>query len=153
MLRLFTDLIDSLKGPSATRNDAATREHSLEMATAVLLIEVVRADGDIDGPELEAVTRVLQSRFTLAPSELDALIEVARHRSEHTHDLFSFTSRLNEALDERERIHVFELLWKVAYANGEADAHETHLLRKLADLLHLRHADAIGARLRAEAST
>ena len=60
--------------------------------------------------------------------------------------------RLNELLDERERIHIFELLWKLAYANGEADAHEQHLLRKLADLLHLRHADAIGARLRAEAS-
>lgn len=151
MLRLFNDLIESLKGSAASRNDAS-REHSLEMATAVLMMEVVRADGDIDGAELEAVTRALQARFTLSAAEIDSLVEVARHRSEHTHDLFTFTNRLNELLDERERIRIFELLWKLAYANGEADAHEQHLLRKLADLLHLRHADAIGARLRAEAS-
>ncbi len=44
-----------------------------------------------------------------------------------------YTARLNELLDERERVHVFELLWSVAYADGEADAHEAHLLRRLGD--------------------
>jgi uncharacterized tellurite resistance protein B-like protein len=45
---------------------------------------------------------------------------------------------------------VFELLWTVAYADGHADAHEAHLLRRIADLLHIRHGDAIAAKLRAE---
>lgn len=151
MLRLFNDLIDSLRAAPSTTSPG-DREHTLQLATAVLLIEVVRADGDISGIELTAATDALRSRFTLTQAELDELVELARHRSEHTHDLYSFTQRLNETLDEAERIHVFELLWRVAYADGHADAHETHLLRKLADLLHLRHADAIGAKLRAESA-
>jgi uncharacterized tellurite resistance protein B-like protein len=92
----------------------------------------------------------LRAKFRLSDAELDALFELAHDKSEQTHDLYSFTARLNELLSEPERIHVFELLWDVAYADGHANAHETHLLRRLADLLHLRHADAVGAKLRAE---
>lgn len=152
MLRILSRLLDSL-GPSGAAAPAiADREHTLQLATAVLLIEVVRADGQIDPAEQDAVLAALRARFTLTEEELADLFELAHHRSEHTHDLYSFTARLNRALDEAERTHVFEMLWTVAYANGDADAHETHLLRRLADLLHLRHADAIGARLRAEAA-
>lgn len=149
---LFSDVLDFFKGSAASSGDEAARRHGLELATAVLLVEVMRSDGDASAAELDAVVRVLQSRFTLTPVELESLIERARHTSEHAHDLYSFTERLNESLDEAERTRVFESLWRVAYADGRADAHEAHLLRRVADLLHLRHGDAIGARLRAEKS-
>lgn len=148
MLRIFSDLFDALK-PQSAPADAPAREHTLQLATAVLFIEVVRADGQIDEAERQAVMNALTSRFALTGQELDDLFELARHRSEHSHDLHSFTAQLNQQLDEAERIHVFELLWSVAWANGKADDHESHLLRRLADLLHIRHADAIGAKLRA----
>ena len=44
MLRIFTDLIETL-GPTRATAPGANRQHTLELATAVLLIEVVRADG------------------------------------------------------------------------------------------------------------
>ncbi len=153
MLRIFSNLFESLgpQTPATTSQDA--REHMLQVATAVLLIEVARADGEMDAAEERVVEQALRTRFALTDDELNDLLELARHKSEHTHDLYSFTARLNTALDEAERIHVFEMLWTAAYADGHADAHETHLLRRLADLLHLRHADAIGAKLRAEAAS
>lgn len=153
MLRTLASLFESLSAagtPSAS--NAAAREHTLQLATAVLLIEVMRADGEISEQEERSVVQALCSRFTLTQEELADLVELAHDRSEHTHDLFSFTSKLNEALDAAEKVHVFELLWTVAWADGRADAHEEHLLRRVADLLHLRHADAIGAKLRAEAA-
>lgn len=148
MLRILTDLFDSLKSTPAPAGNP-DREHTLQLATAVLLIEVVRADGQIDEAERQAVLQAIQSRFELTGQELTDLFELAREKSEHSHDLHSFTARLNEQLGEAERIHVFELLWSVAYADGRADDHEAHLLRRLADLLHIRHGDAIGAKLRA----
>lgn len=151
MLRLLTDVLERFKpGPAVTEPD---RHDAEQLATAVLLIEVVRADGEIQGPELDAVIDTLRHRFSLSPTDLDALVELARHRSEHAHDLFSFTERLNEFLDATQRVRLFESLWKVAYADGKADAHETHLLRRVADLLHIKYADAVGARLRAEAAS
>lgn len=149
MLRLLNNLFESLQSPGSAAPEAE-RAHTLELATAVLLIEVMRADGRIESAEREAVFTALRSRFTLSPAELDELFELAHDKSEHTHDLYGFTARLNQSLSDVERVRVFEMLWTVAYADGHADAHETHLLRRLADLLHLRHAEAIGAKLRAE---
>lgn len=149
MLHLIADLFESLKSAPADTG-VTEREHTLQLATAVLMLEVVRADGRMDEAEQQAVLDALRARFTLSAAEVQELFELAHDKSEQTHDLYSFTARLNELLDERERVHVFELLWSVAYADGQADAHEAHLLRRLADLLHLRHADAIGAKLRAE---
>lgn len=146
MLRILTGLFESLQAPPASDDG---RKHTLELATAVLLIEVARADGRLDESEQLAVMQILRSRFDLSESELTELFELARQRSEDSHDLYSFTERLNQSLDEPQRVRVFELLWSAAYADGHADAHETHLLRRLADLLHIRHADAIGAKLRA----
>ena len=148
MLRVLRQLFDSL--PAGADRAGPDREHTLELATAVLMIEVVRADGDLDAAETDAVMSALRSRFALSEQELADLFELARHHSEHSHDLFSFTERLNQALDEPQRIRVFETLWAMAYADGRADDHEAHLLRRLADLLHIRHGDAIGAKLRAE---
>lgn len=147
MLRLLNSILDTLQSPGAT-TPGAERTHTLELATAVLLIEVMRADGRIETAEREAVLHALRSRFTLTATELDELFELAHDKSEHTHDLYGFTARLNDSLTDVERVRAFEMLWTVAWADGHADAHETHLLRKLADLLHLRHAqDAL--RLRA----
>lgn len=151
MLRVLSNLFDSLS-PARTPPGTADREHTLQLATAVLMVEVMRADGEVSEEEERSVMQALRSRFLLTEEELADLLALARDRSENTHDLFSFTSRRNEALDAAERVHVFELLWTVAWADGRADAHEEHLLRRVADLLHLRHAEAIGARLRAEAA-
>lgn len=155
MRKLLQDLLESLKPQPAegkAPDGGKDRQHALQLAAAVLLIEVVRADGEIEAAELEAVAAALRRKFALDPAEIEELVELARHRSEHTHDLYTFTERLNESLDEAARIRLFEMLWTVAYADGHADAHEAHLLRKVADLLHLRHAAAIGAKLRAEAA-
>ncbi len=52
------------------------------------------------------------------------------------------------ARDDKERI--VELLWQVAYVDATLSAHEQHVIRKVADLLHLSHASYVGAKLRAK---
>lgn len=149
MLSIFRNLLDSLQVPRRESGNAEF-EHTLELVTAVLMVEVIRADGSVQESERDAVLGLLRQRFSLSEAELSDLFELAHHHSEHAHDLFSFTQRLNQSLDEPQRVRIFELLWQAAYADGRADAHEVHLLRRLADLLHIRQADAINAKLRAE---
>ena len=149
MLRTLSDLFDALKAPRRDA-DPATREHTLQLATAVLLVEVMRADTEHRDTEKPVVLAALREKFALAEDELARLYELAEARSIEAHDLHSFTARLNAAFDEPQRVRMLELLWRVAWADGHVDAHENHLMRRLADLLHVRRADAIGAKLRAE---
>jgi uncharacterized tellurite resistance protein B-like protein len=40
-------------------------------------------------------------------------------------------------------------MWRVAYADARLDAHELHLMRRIADLLHVPHLDSMAAKMRA----
>ena len=42
--------------------------------------------------------------------------------------------------------HIVELLWQGAYADGHVDKYEEHLVRKIADLIHVPHRAYIRAK-------
>ena len=54
------------------------------------------------------------------------------------------------AFDQAQKGRVVEYMWQVAYADGHLDAHENHLISKVAGLLHVTHGEYIAAKLRAK---
>ncbi|MFI5444958.1 TerB family tellurite resistance protein [Polaromonas sp. UC242_47] len=65
MLPTLKDLFDTFTA-SVGNPSSREREHTLQLATAVLLVEVVRADPDIRPAEKKAVLATLRTRFALA---------------------------------------------------------------------------------------
>ena len=147
MLRTLKDLFDAVLAPAPTRE---ARAHSLELATAVLLVEVMRADPQLGEPERDAVVQALRGRFALAQDEMDRLIDLAHEHSRSASDFQQFTAVLNERLGTDEKVQVVESMWRVAYADGHLDAHENHLIARVADLLHVTHGQYIAAKLHAK---
>lgn len=146
---MFTSLktfLESLLPQAAPR---AAFEHTLQVATAVLLVEVMRADAEIGLSERAAVIVALRDRFDLTAEELEALMVVADQTAREAHDLHTFTSRLNDQLEPEQKARIVEYMWQVAYADGRLDGHELHVMRKIADLLYVPHGDYIAAKLRA----
>lgn len=148
MLRNLAELFARLS-PETLKAEGSDHTHSIQLAIAVLLVEVMRADSAHCSVERSALRDVLRQRFELSADELERLIELAELRSIEAHDLHSFTAVLNQSFDEHERQKIFEELWQIAYADGRLDAHENHLMRRLADLLHIRHAAYVGTKLKA----
>ncbi|MCY1383643.1 Tellurite resistance protein TerB [compost metagenome] len=46
-------------------------------------------------------------------------------------------------------MRVVEAMWQVAYADDHLDAHENHVISKVAGLLHVTHGEYIAAKMRA----
>lgn len=147
MLRTLKDLFDSFSAPPAP---GPGREHSIELATAVLLVEVMRADPEISEPERESVLGALRRKFTMAEDELARIVELAHDASRQASDFHQFTSVLNRELGQDEKIRIVEQMWQVAYADGQLGAHENHVIARVAGLLHVTHGEYIGAKLRAK---
>jgi uncharacterized tellurite resistance protein B-like protein len=150
MLRALKDLFDSLAAPGAARSDPADEEHRLQLATAVLLVEVMRADPEAGDAERQAVIGALRRKFAMADAELARLVELAEQEASAAGDFFAFTSALNDRFSHPQKVRMVEFMWLVAYADGDLDANENHLISKVAGLLHVTHGEYIAAKLHAK---
>lgn len=148
MLQTLKDLFNSVT--AAPGAGAARNEHSLQLATAVLLVEVMRADPELEAKERLAVVSALRQKFSLADDELDRLVELAEQTARTASDFHQFTSVINDAFTQAQKIRIVEYMWQVAYSDGHLDAHENHLISRVAGLLHVTHGEYIAAKLRAK---
>lgn len=152
MFANLKDLFNALSaGPSRTATPPGA-EHALQLAAAVLLVEVMRADADYAPAERTAVVQALSDKFPLGEDEIARLLELAEATSRDAPDLYSFTSRLNKGFSVEQKLRMVEYLWQVAYANGTLSHHENHLMRKLGDLLYIPRGDFIAAKQRGRAA-
>jgi uncharacterized tellurite resistance protein B-like protein len=151
MLKTLKDLLAGLAPVSPAGRDAALpSEHLLQLATAVMLVEVMRADTTFHPGEREAVHAALRTKFSLTEDEAARLTELAELEARQATDLFSFTSRIDERFDMPAKLRMIELMWGVAYADGHLSDHERHVMWRIADLLHVPQGAYVHARLRAQ---
>lgn len=153
MIRQILDQVaQAIVGTADDEADAAAREHALRMATAVLMIDVARADYQFDEDEFDRVLRLCESHFELSPDEAAELVNAANEKAEDLVSVQEFTHLLHNSLDERDKARIVELLWQIAYADGRLDKYEDSLILKISDLLYVNRAlvmrlkhDAAGA--------
>ncbi len=123
---------------------------SLNLAVAALLVEVLRADYDVADAEREQVVRSIGRLLSLGDSESAALLELAERQSDQSHDLFQFTSMINQQYSAAEKERLVEHLWRVARADESIHKYEEHMIRRIADLLYVPHSAFIAAKLRTD---
>jgi uncharacterized tellurite resistance protein B-like protein len=129
----------------------ASHESRLQLASAALMIELIRADRQFDQAETDAMLAILKERFDLDQSAMDELMILAEEEAREATSLYQFTSLMNEHFDHREKVLMILNMWEVAYADGRIDRYEEHLIRKVADLLYLSHKDFITSKQQARA--
>jgi len=145
MLSAIRNFFDTALAAPAGGDD----RHSIEVATAALLVEIVRMDGEAKPAERTAVLRAVRGKFGLSTYDAQSLIDLAEAEARQANDYYQFTSIVNQRFTHPQKIRVVELLWEVAYSDATIHPLEEHLIRKLADLLHVEHRDYITAKLRA----
>jgi uncharacterized tellurite resistance protein B-like protein len=141
-IRDFFDRNIAQSTPSAER-------HSVELATAALLVDVVRSDAEIAPSEQQAVLHAVCEKFGLSDEEAQTIFKLAEEEVRTANDYYQFTSLINRHFNQQQKQHVIELMWRVAYADAKLAAHENHVLRRIAELLHVTHGDYIAAKMRA----
>jgi uncharacterized tellurite resistance protein B-like protein len=124
------------------------QEHRARLAAAALLVELVRADDHFCAAERQSLLAALDRKFGLDAAEATQLITLAQTEAHQATDLYQFTSQINRGFTHAQKIRLIEELWRVAYADQMLNHHEEHLIRKVADLIHVPHPDFIAAKLR-----
>lgn len=136
----------------ASSGKDVTDASSLQVATAALLLEMMRMDRELRDEERQAIVGTLQAQFKLDARQIEILITLAEQEAREANDYYQFTSLINQHCDYGQKVQIIENLWHVAMIDGHLDAHELHLMRKLADLLYIGHGDYVAAKQRARES-
>jgi uncharacterized tellurite resistance protein B-like protein len=147
---MLNKLSDFLSTVIPTTSGEGRPEHTLQLATAVLLIEVMRSDADSTDQELATILNILRERFHLSVAEVEKLSGLGQQTAKAANDFQQFTSLINRELGPTEKIRIIEYMWQVAYADKRISAHENHLMRKIAALLYIPHGDYVAAKIRAK---
>lgn len=127
--------------------DNGDSQHTIELATAVLLYEVMRADNKFDQLEQDSYRKQLENHFTLTGNELETLCTLSQSHADEATDYQQFTRVLNDLYGLKEKRAVLDSLWSVAYADHELSPDEEYTIRKIADLLYIPHNQFIQSKL------
>lgn len=119
-------------------------------ACIALLLETSMADEVLDESELQALKNTLQKDFQIDEDEIDELINLAKENVQDSTSLYEFTRDINDNFDATERVKLIESMWKIAYADGNIDKYEEHIIRKVSNLIYVAHSDFIKAKLSAK---
>ena len=122
-------------------------------ACIALLLETSMADEILDESELIALKNTLQKDFQINEDEIDELINLAKENVDNSTSLYEFTRDINDNFDAAERVKLIESMWKIAYADGNIDKYEEHIIRKVSNLIYVAHSDFIKAKLSAQEQT
>lgn len=139
MMRNLREMLGRLVDAGADGTDEAR----LDLAVAVLLVEMARADHDHAEVEQQEITRQLETAFRLDPAEARGLLAEARGAVEHSVSLHEFTRTLHDGMDYAEKQRVVEMLWEVALADSSLDRYEDYLVGKVAELLYVSRGDVL----------
>ena len=149
MLNKLFDYFEKKVTPSASEDMIEQPEHTLILAATALMIEVARSDESKAGVELEVISEILVSKLGVDPIECQLIMGAAEEKSEEAHDLFQFTGLINQNFSKDEKKDLIYFMWKVAFADGNVDKYEDHIIRRISTLINLAHSDFIRLKLKA----
>ena len=130
--------------------DPVVDDKTSTKACIALLLETSMADDILDESELMTLKRTLQKDFQINEDEIDELIDLSKENVEDSTSLYEFTRDINDNFDADDRVKLIESMWKIAYADGNVDKYEEHIIRKVSNLIYVAHSDFIKAKLSAK---
>ncbi|NWN91636.1 TerB family tellurite resistance protein [Marinobacter adhaerens] len=126
--------------------------HQFAVAATALMVQLSRVDNDEDERELQAIVEAAIKAHGVSRKEAEDILADALSQADDATSLYEFTGQINEHLNQERKQALLESIWMVALADERVDKYEEHLIRRIADLLHLNHREFVQARHRAESA-
>ena len=121
---------------------------TIDKTCASLIIEVALADKVFDESEINLLKNMLLETYSLKLDDANELIANAKKTVNESTSLDGYTREVNDNFDYQSKLDLLDQLWRMAFADGNIDKYEEHVVRKISDLIHISHNDFIQSKLR-----
>lgn len=128
-------------------NTSKISSNKYQVATAALLIEIAKVDGDFSVDERKQIIDLMKKDFDLEDDCVKDLLELSEQKVKDSISVYEFSSVINENFSQQEKFELIKNLWRIIYENGKLDSHEDRLIKIIGSTMNLEHKDVIGAKL------
>jgi len=122
----------------------------INLACAILLIEVSYSDFKISDKEIKSIIGLFESELKLTKDKSEWLSNEALNIHKDVNCLRKYIKLINENYTKMQKKNLINMAWLVARADNIIDKNEEHRIRKLTELLHLNHTDFIKSKINTE---
>jgi uncharacterized tellurite resistance protein B-like protein len=139
MLDRFKKIIGRMVSPAGS---IAFAPGDHRVAAAALLVHVANIDGIVHASERQRLAGLLEQRFGLGPQATRDLIAAAEKRETEAGDMQEFVDLIRRKVDAEGKAKLVDMMWEMAYADGELHEFEENLIARVAALLGVPQTDA-----------
>jgi uncharacterized tellurite resistance protein B-like protein len=115
----------------------------IELTASVLAYEIARSDGEISNSELVVLLEEIKRIGSKVKKTDEEILKIIEEFSNNSISFHEFVEDINKNYSKQERLTLITFLWSVAYADFVLEVNEERLIRRIADLIHIKDIDVL----------
>jgi uncharacterized tellurite resistance protein B-like protein len=119
------------------------KNFDIELTASLLAYEIARSDGDIAESELFIILNELKKITHKVNKTEDDILKIVQNFSDNSVSFHDFIEDINKDYTKEDKLSLLTFLWSVAYADSILEVNEERLIRRIADLIHLKDIDVL----------
>ena len=132
-------MFNFFKKNTNTSNDSADiKIFDVELIGCALAYEVARSDGEIDKNELSIIKKNIAEKSNELGYSAEEVLEKIEEQSNNQISFHNFINDINNFFSIDEKHSLLKFLWETAYSDNVLTVDEERLIRRIADMLHIK---------------
>ena len=119
------------------------KNFDIELTASLLAYEIARSDGEIAESELSIILNELKKITPKVNKTEDDILKIIQNFSDNSVSFHDFIEDINKDYTKEDKLSLLTFLWSVAYADSILEVNEERLIRRIADLMHLKDIDVL----------
>lgn len=115
----------------------------IELTASLLAYEIARGDGDVSDSELSIILNEIKKITSKVGKSEDEILKIIQDFSSNSISFHEFIEDINKVYSKEDKLALLAFLWSVAYADSVLEVNEEKLIRRIADLIHLKDMDVL----------
>lgn len=119
------------------------KNFDIELTASLLAYEIARSDGDVGESELNIILDELKKITSKVNKTEDDILKIIQNFSDNSVSFHEFIQDINKDYTKEDKLTLLTFLWSVAYADSVLEVNEERLIRRIADLIHIKDIDVL----------
>ena len=119
------------------------KNFDIELTASLLADEIARSDGDVGESELNIILDELKKITSKVNKTEDDILKIIQNFSDNSVSFHEFIQDINKDYTKEDKLTLLTFLWSVAYADSVLEVNEERLIRRIADLIHIKDIDVL----------